>query len=201
MLPVIAVAMAGILVGSWVPHAALRLVRTRPIPRCELMVILGGGALERIWTGLELHADGACDKVLITGGPIDERIPRIQSGLQALDPRDRVLPDVVSASTFEDAVLVSRLARRERMSSILVVTSPYHTGRTIWVFSRVLDGTGVEFGVLPSQSFYFDYRRWWANSDGRGVIASEYAKLWLHGLAAQAITLGFTLNLGAPGRP
>ncbi len=198
MVLVIAAAMAGMLVSS-APRAAVRLVRTRPILRCEVIVILGGGSLERIWTGLELHADGACDKVLITGHPVGERFPRIEAGFQALDPHDRLLPDTVSTSTFEDAVLASRIARREGMSNVLVLTSPYHTRRTIWVFSRVLDGTGIEFGVLPSQSFYFDYRRWWASSVGRGVVASEYVKLWVHGLAAQAITLGFTLGFGTPG--
>ena len=72
---------------------------------------------------------------------------------------------------------------------MLVVTSPYHTRRAAWAFSRVLGGTGIGFGVHPSDSFYVDYDRWWSSPYARRTVAREYAKLWLYGLAVQAVAV------------
>jgi len=184
------VVLAAVLVGLEAPGAARRLVEVKPIHECELMVVLGGGSLERLATAVELHEDGACEKVLITGEPMRSGLPRRETLFAELGPESLLEPDTITESTYDDALLAFRIARREGYRHLLVVTSPYHTRRVIWIFSRILAGTGIQFGVQPSESLYMDYDHWWRNAHGRGVILSEYAKIWLCGLVSSCLRLG-----------
>jgi uncharacterized SAM-binding protein YcdF (DUF218 family) len=181
--------MAAVLLLIWAPGAAQRLVSERPVGRCDLMIILEGGALERIATGVELYSDGACENVLLTGEYPDEAALRSRSLLADLGSSRRLPSGRITRSTFEDALVAREAAERGGFDHLLVITSPYHTKRVGWLFSRVLQGTGMEFGVLASQSFYMDYRRWWGTSYGRRVVLSEHAKLWMLGAAAHGLAL------------
>lgn len=176
-----------LLVLWWAPGAAFRLVVVRGIPRCDLMLIPGGGAKERIVTGAELLKDGACRKIMITGPFTIEGWPDEEGIPVEVEPGRVVEAPFLTGSTWGDAVASLAVAREHGFDSILVVTSPFHTRRLGWIFDRVLGGTGVRFGVHPSESFYFDYRRWWRSRYGRRVVLGEYLKLWSMGLASVAL--------------
>ena len=182
-----AVLVAGAAVAATVaaPHAAAWLIHVRPIDRCDLMVVLAGGSKERTSTAAELMSAHACAKVMFTGEGPGDQFEEVRVMLEGLDPSFRLNPPAISRSTFEDAIVALRAARAGGFRSLLVVTSPYHTRRASWIFSRVLDGSGVRFGVYLSTSFYMDYNRWWAGEYGRGILADEYTKLWLCGMAAE----------------
>jgi uncharacterized SAM-binding protein YcdF (DUF218 family) len=169
------------------PRAARWLVIVRPVSHCDLMVVPGGGARERLSTAAWLMSGGACDAVLFTGNIPTEARRGVYSFLAEIDAESLVEPPWRSRSTFEDAVVTLEVARQIGARSILLVTSPYHTRRAHWLFSRLLTGTGIRLGVYPSAAFYMDYEHWWSNRHGRDAVLGEYAKLWLNGLIAFAV--------------
>jgi hypothetical protein len=132
---------------------------------------------------------GACGRILFTGEPPD--VHEFGGGarvfLPDLDPSGVVGPPFHSRHTFGDAVVTLRVAREHGFRTVLLVTSPYHTRRAAWVFSRVLEGTGIRFGVYPSAAFYMEYDRWWSTGHGRWAVLGEHVKLWLWGLASTSI--------------
>jgi hypothetical protein len=166
-------------------HAAEWLVRPRPIGRCDLMVVLGGGARERVSTALDLMTDGACRVVMFTGNPPGAALDGLPPDLAVVRTLPSIPAPASSRTTLEDAVTALRGARAGGFDSLLIVTSPYHTRRADWAFSRVLSGTGVRFGIYPSDVYYMDYARWWESRDGIGVVLGEYAKLFLYGLGSE----------------
>jgi len=170
-------------------EAASWLVRPVPNETCDLMVVLGGGARERILSASDLHRDGACRKVMVTGVLHESEIEGLPSDEEVLW-RGSLLPAPwISGSTFEDAAVALHAAREHGATSVLVVTSPYHLRRTAWVFSRVFAGSGIRFGLYPSESFYMDYAHWWSSRDGRDVVLGEYGKLWLYALGWEMVLL------------
>jgi uncharacterized SAM-binding protein YcdF (DUF218 family) len=64
------------------------------------------------------------------------------------------------------------------LKSLLVVTSPYHSRRALWVFRRILSGEGVAVGIEPvatgDQSPVPE--RWWLSRQGWNSVAPEYVK-------------------------
>jgi len=182
MVPGIAAVLAT-LGAVLVPGAAKWLVRARHIGRCDLMVVPAGGALERLSTAASLMEGGACGKILFTGGDPRERLANVYEVMAGISANTRVPAPGTAGTTFEDALVSLRAAENGGFRYLLVITSPYHTRRAEWIFSRVFAGTGVRFGIYPSASFYMDYDHWWAGWHGLGAVTGEYVKLWLCALA------------------
>jgi uncharacterized SAM-binding protein YcdF (DUF218 family) len=149
------------------PRAARWLVVERRLERCDLMVVPGGGARERLSTAVDLMSGGACGQVLFTAGSPSPEAPGGRVFLPDLAPASILEPDHPAKSTLGDAVVALREAQMLGAHEVLVVTSPYHTRRVAWIFSRLFQETGIEFGVHPSAAFYMDYDRWWKTAYGR----------------------------------
>jgi uncharacterized SAM-binding protein YcdF (DUF218 family) len=150
------------------------------------MVVLGGGVHERISSAVDLMQAGACGNLMLTGAGSQEDARALLDELVGAPTRYQI--EVAgSKSTMEDAVDALRGAMLAGFRSVLVVTSPYHSRRAAWIFSRVFAGSGVGFGIHPSDNFYFDYRQWWRSRDGRGAVLSEYAKLFLCGMLSDLL--------------
>jgi uncharacterized SAM-binding protein YcdF (DUF218 family) len=150
------------------------------------MVVLGGGVHERISSAVDLMLAGACGDLMLTGAGSEEEARALLDELGGVPIRFQI--EVASSeSTMEDAADALRGAKLAGFRSVLVVTSPYHSRRAAWIFSRVFAGSGIAFGIHPSDSFYFDYRQWWKTRDGRGVVLGEYAKLVLCGMLSDIL--------------
>lgn len=195
LLAAVTVAFAAVAALGVAPHAARGLIRTTRVPRCDLLVVLGGGAFERVMSGADLMDDGVCDQLMFTGDGFSD-VLRARNGPDGHLVGRLIEAPAVSHSTLEDALITLRVARERRFESILVLTSPYHTRRASWVFSAVFARTGIRVGVLASDNFYMDYGRWWLSDDGRDAVFHEYTKLWACGLlcAAESIFVSLLLS-------
>ncbi len=67
-------------------------------------------------------------------------------------PEDAILLlDFIESGSYYDAVNTrNRVLADESIKSLLVVTSDFHTRRTLWVFQRVFAGMNVRIGVYPA---------------------------------------------------
>jgi hypothetical protein len=87
-----------------------------------------------------------------------------------------VWPEIVS-STFEEAAEARRVADKRGRSSLLVVTSPFHTRRALWTLRRALRGSKTAVGIDAPPEQSGACATWWLGASGWRTVGGEYAKL------------------------
>jgi uncharacterized SAM-binding protein YcdF (DUF218 family) len=169
------------LLGSWLAAVAAAgwLVQVGQAPEpSDLMVVVAGGADERLVTAGALYRRGFAPRILMTDlpGSRGERSRRLaQEGV----PPDRMVgcPAPVS-STRGDAACIRDVAAGMGARSLLVVTSPYHCRRLSLILRRTMPRTGMKLTFVPSTSLYWKPRDWWRHPDGWEVPAEMIKLVW-----------------------
>lgn len=185
-----------ILFIGWVliaPHLARRLIVTRPLERADAIVVLSGSAVykERTRKAAELYRAGAAPIVFITddGGhsgwsQTEQRNPPYveleQRELMANGvPADAIvtLPGRVSGTNDEAEAVKAEIEQR-RITSLLVVTSAYHTRRALRTFEKALADKHVETGIFHAEpgGTMADPNSWWLSTLGWQTVGGEYVK-------------------------
>ncbi len=129
------------------------------VDRAEAIVVLGGGvhlngsltagSLERTLYGAALYRRGMAPHVIFSGGVVRDA-PRAEAEAMAElagqlgVPKEAMLLERASGTTYENAVEVVRLMRKRGLRRALLVTSATHMYRSQLAFRR----QGVE--VLPA---------------------------------------------------
>ena len=89
--------------------------------------------------------------------------------------RIRVVP-LTLGGTYGEAMAVRGLVTEHHLKSVLVVTSPYHTRRSLLTFRKALRDAGVTVGVAPaSRTSPARPELWWARPYDRAYVAYEWA--------------------------
>ncbi|HYG81627.1 MAG TPA: YdcF family protein [Pyrinomonadaceae bacterium] len=193
---------AGLFLLAWSLAAwgAARLLVVRAeLARADALIVLSGGSFyeERARHAAELFAEGRAPLVVLTDdglrGPWSDELERnpTYAELEAEElaragvPRESVsvVPELVS-STYDEAVRVRDYARARGLRSVLVVTSPYHSRRALWVWRLVFRGSGIEVGLDPATEGAQSppAATWWWHLRGWRAVAFEYPKMayyWL----------------------
>jgi len=91
--------------------------------------------------------------------------------------RIKVLPDVVSG-TYEEGAELGEWMTRERVGSVFVVTSGYHSRRTQWTLERTLpNDSGFAVVPVPPGKQTPTPATWWWYRVGWRSVGWEYVKL------------------------
>jgi uncharacterized SAM-binding protein YcdF (DUF218 family) len=84
------------------------------------------------------------------------------------------------SGTIDEADALKKKARAENLQKVLLVTSAYHTRRTLRTFEKHFAESGVEtelgivavpVGGQTPQPFF-----WWTSARGWNLVAGEYVK-------------------------
>lgn len=175
----------------WLPPIARFLVVDDGVAPAEFVLPLAGN-LERYAFAADLVIAGHGRRLLITPLPLDDEIEReryvrqvtgVAAGRGLDHERMIVIPDA-SPTTYAEARTVRSFLGPRESRTVLVVTSPWHTRRSRWIFADVFRGTAVEIRVVPVPTGVYDDDRhpfdpetWWTTPRGRSAVVSEYAKL------------------------
>lgn len=178
------------------PFLAENLIVEKPLEKTDAIFVLGGGSVyqERTQKAAEMYKKGIAPKIFLTndgeqgGWNVKEqrnpfyyekaRWELINQGVPETDIE--VLPETVNA-TQDEAVLFEKTMREKNLSSVLLVTSAYHTRRTFSVFKKKLPET-AEIGIVspptgiqtPKPEF------WWFSPKGWQFVAGEYLKMFYY---------------------
>ena len=188
-----------VLVAIWVPFSYLLidcLIVESRLETADAIVVLSGSAeyKDRIRTAARLWKDRAAGRVILTndgqrGGWDSEqqrnpffwelaRRSLIDEGVDA--DSIEVLPAVV-ASTQDESELVIATAADRQYASVILVTSGYHTRRTLWSFERsaARRGLSLNLGIeSPAEDREVSAKlSWWLSPDRWRVVAAELPKL------------------------
>ena len=179
-------------VVAWAAAAAL--IKETPLLHSDVIVVLGGSASyrERAREAAQLFMQGRSERIVITNDNLQgswsseqqrnpffyERSRDELIGAGVARERIDVLMTPVS-STHEEALLLKQYAAGRNISSILIVTSPYHTRRAQLAFSRVFRNSPVQIGVVSAKSGMESPSplTWWLTSRGWKSVPLEYAKM------------------------
>jgi uncharacterized SAM-binding protein YcdF (DUF218 family) len=179
-------------------RAGPALVVRVPVAEPEVIVSLASHEWERLPTAARLASEHASAVVLLTEPPhvtefnchdCANRVHRLRLLGVAGDRIGHVT--LTGPGTHGEAVAVLGYARETGLRRLVIVTSPYHTRRSLGVFRKVFEGTGVEIGVEPAlaDSVARPERWWWGGYD-RAYVAYEWAAIayygWKFGVAPVA---------------
>jgi uncharacterized SAM-binding protein YcdF (DUF218 family) len=95
---------------------------------------------------------------------------------------------LTAPGTHGEAVAALDYSRAAGVHRLMIVTSPYHTRRSLGVFRKVFANTNVEIGVEPaSADSVARPERWWWGGYDRAYVAYEWAAVvyyaWEYGVA------------------
>jgi uncharacterized SAM-binding protein YcdF (DUF218 family) len=168
---------------SVAPHAGSALVVDAPLASADAIVSLASHEWERLpaaATAARRYPDAV---VVLTLPPVvnefnchdcAHRVERLVNlGLD--EKRIRIVP-ITLPGTYGEAVATRSLLSMQRLRSVVVVTSPYHTRRSLATFRHVLEGIGVAVGVVPATATSpARPERWWAAEYDRAYVRYEWA--------------------------
>jgi uncharacterized SAM-binding protein YcdF (DUF218 family) len=181
--------------GRWI------VVRDRLV-KSDAIAVLGGNLPFRSAEAARLYHDGWAPRVWITAPetaseleavkvmglanvPADQLSVRVLNKYGVPDDAIRVLSPQI-ANTIEEIRLIAAALDREKITRVIIVTSPTHTRRVRAIWSIV--GRSHEDAVVyPIEREVFDADRWWQTARDRSRVEREVG-----GLAYVWLTLPFT---------
>lgn len=170
------------------------LVTEAPLDKADAIVVLSGSATyrERTREAARLFHEGRAPRILITNdnarGPwssAEQRnlffYERAQEELRNAGVPSQSVEVVMKplTSTYDEAGVIRDYAEQHGLHSILIVTSPYHSRRALWVFSRVFRDTGIQVGLISARRAEESPPpiTWWLTLRGWRLVPSEYVKM------------------------
>lgn len=127
----------------WSRDSLERIKGNEKIASGEIIVVLTGGN-GRVATGLELLKDSNGSVLIISGVNENAGMSSIFANYNLGDLKGRIFLEKQSTSTYENAIEVSDMIdtlsvlRGGEISSLTLVTSPYHMYRASYTFKNIL---------------------------------------------------------------
>jgi uncharacterized SAM-binding protein YcdF (DUF218 family) len=176
--------------------AAQFLVVRVPVTNADAIVVMSGSGTyrERAQHAAELFNEGRAPRIVLTNDYLqsswsakEQRNPyyyerSIEELRRAGVPDDKIAVIMVPIrSTYDEAVLLKKYSEENHLSSLLVVTSAYHSRRVYWTFRKVFAGTGTAIGIDPAEPKIESpsASTWWLHRSG-WEVPKEYAKIFVY---------------------
>jgi uncharacterized SAM-binding protein YcdF (DUF218 family) len=175
------------------PFIGWWLIIEKPLEKADAIIVLGGSAVyrERSQKAAEMYRQGVAPKILLTDDgeragwnrvektnlPWVELARRSLIGYGVPEEAIEILPGQVTGTVWEAKELATEV-NRTGIKSVLIVTSAYHTRRSLWTFEKFLAGENVEIGIVhsPVGDQTPRLRSWWVTPRGWNMVAGEYVK-------------------------
>jgi uncharacterized SAM-binding protein YcdF (DUF218 family) len=190
----LALVFASLVLALMLVRAGPALVVSAPLAEPEAIISLASHEWERLPAAARLASEHA-DAVILLTKPTEvsefschdcaNRAHRL--GLLGV-PEGRVrYVTLTGPGTHGEAVAALGYARASGLRRLTIVTSPYHTRRSLAVFRKVFEGTDVEIGIEPALADSVARPdRWWVGGYDRAYVVYEWAAiayyLWSYGV-------------------
>lgn len=161
----------------------------------DLIVLLMGSGPDRMLGAVDLYQAGYADKIVMVRNMVRGYDLVVSQGVKI--PHDvEIAKDVAvqlgvpgeniailpgdALSTKDEAVVVREYLIEEKIDSLIIVTSKYHSGRAKKIFLKAVKSLDREVEIISCPTEYDDFNaeKWWQNREDlkRGVL--EYLKLF-----------------------
>lgn len=196
--------------NRWVSFALARSLEWRylptdPMPKAEVIVVLGGGtesgdsprpmtevnsAGDRILYAARLYKEGIAPHILVSGGNVEFSTSRGDTPAEEMTelllligiPSDVIWQQPNSENTYEDALYSAKILKEKEIQRIILVTSAIHMPRSVALFEK----QGIE--VVPAPVDFTVTEQNWHSTFKPGA---DEALIYL---MPNASSLGLTTN-------
>ncbi len=154
----------------------------------DVILVLGGGMDDsRYWRAVELMDDGYADKMVLDAEAGGAKFGKSNADLAAdflksLHAEDTTICPVYADSTYGETQDVARCLAPMKVSSVLIVTSDYHTRRAFSIFKARLPQ--YHWSIADAFAPYEDSSprrmpsdQWWKHRRWAKTILEEWQKL------------------------
>ncbi|MCM2266019.1 MAG: YdcF family protein [Desulfuromonadales bacterium] len=165
--------LAGLLLAALALALILRflpnflVVDHQPTPADAIVVLAGDTDGSRLRAALQLHDDRLAPQLLLVGRSSKAWEPTVKKLAPAVTLEGRAVTYIEgSTDTLTDAQLTLGHCRATPIRKLLVVTSPYHSRRTQFIFNDIYAGSGIEPTVISSggyEKYVSPDAHWWAD--------------------------------------
>jgi uncharacterized SAM-binding protein YcdF (DUF218 family) len=153
------------------------LIVSDPIEPVDAVVVLSGGEGDRLALALEMHQMGFARYLVITDtSPAANQQLRREAIASGFPEGDIILTTMQVGSTVDEAIAVRELALNRGWDKVMVVTDPYHSFRTRFIFRRELRNSGIAVSVRPLDGHWFRSPTWFMRPEGWRFAFQEVAK-------------------------
>ncbi len=146
-----------------------------------IVAISGGETTSRTLEAVKLYDEGYAPTLILSGAASDptsvsNAAAMKQIAVRAGVPASDIFIEEDSVDTYENAQNTARIIKDKGMTSVILVTSPYHQRRAGIEFKRAL-GKGVT--VINHSTSDKNWRRsaWWKNNYSLNLTLSEFQKI------------------------
>lgn len=149
--------------------------------KADLIIILGGDKGLRVKTGGKLYLAGYAPRILLTGIDAHYYNPRHpnwrERRLSKMGiPKQAVIVDTDSESTWEEASNTVRLMKKKGWKRVIVVSDPPHLLRLQLSWSRAMQHTDMTFMLVPTKPVWWHQLYWWKTNKSYSFVISEIQK-------------------------
>ena len=179
--------------------AAQLLIVRAPLAKADAIVVMSGSATfrERAQHAAALFNEGRAPRIVLTNDHLksnwsqeEQRNPYYYERARDELRRAGVPDDKVSVimapitSTYDEAIALKDYSEANHLSSLIIVTSAYHSRRVFWTFRRVFEGSGKLIGIEPAEPRIESpaAASWWLHRLGWEMVPQEYVKLLVYRL-------------------
>jgi uncharacterized SAM-binding protein YcdF (DUF218 family) len=170
----------------FVMHSASILVANDPVPSDVILVLAGDRNDSRFWRAMKLMNDGYGSRIIL-----DVQVPVSQFGVSDSElaqafvtknaPGRAVVCEVSGDSTFDETEDAARCLRGFHPSSVILVTSDYHTQRALAIFRRRLPQYQWHVAAMggptePGTPWLRTADQWWKNRRWAKSVLDEWQK-------------------------
>lgn len=138
-------------------------VAEQEIFNADAMVLMAGSRYSRLPAIVRLYQEGVAPRILLTNdGVLGQWSVKYQRNLYQVEwAREYLLErgvpdgaiellDYIDSGSYYDALNTRKYVIADgSIDSLLIVTSDYHSRRTLWVFNRVFNDLDIKIGLYP----------------------------------------------------
>jgi uncharacterized SAM-binding protein YcdF (DUF218 family) len=143
---------------------------------------------------IQLYKQGYAKNLFFTGGFCKFHGYLHGEHGQQLAIKEGIPPEVIAfddssvISTFDEAVILKAWMDQnsETVSSIIVVSDPFHMRRARWTYRKILGKDAkISMAPVPFEQTVNLQRMWWTDESSRSYVKEEYVKLIYYALRYQ----------------
>ena len=177
------------------PYAGHFLIIDEPLQPADAILVMAGPRTVRWLEAIELYREGVAPNIVISPGIVEQaEIELRRRGIEFPAEADLVKNAMVQLgipaaalmtlptlsrldNTADEATVMKRLALQRGWTSIIIVTSKYHTRRTRFAFRREFSDTSIRIQVRGSRYDGAKPDGWWRSRSDLRYVISELQKL------------------------
>jgi len=146
-----------------------------------IVIISGGETKQRVSEGVELYQAGWAPLLIMSGAARDEGTSNalaMKNMAVAMGvPDEKIVVEEEATNTFENALKVKNIIQAQKITKMILVTSPYHQRRASSVFHLALKGLPIEVMNHSAKDSKWRKNGWWENNWARSITLSELQKI------------------------